>query len=170
MNPRNLAIFFTLFILLVIAYVGWDTFQNKFELDRPQAQAYFLYGDKLVLGKKELINEKDALKESFAFLLEGPSEKHKTKGYYSAIPEALRIFGYSLEDSILILKINRGFSTYTGGTAQLRAALAQIVYTAMAQPGIHEVMLQVEGQAGPLVIGGEGYIIDKPLKRSDVRF
>ncbi|MBU0580703.1 MAG: GerMN domain-containing protein [Candidatus Margulisbacteria bacterium] len=143
-------------------------FQEKFGLREEKVIAYFFKDEDLAMVKKDLLNEQSPLKESFNLLLAGPDEEMQAKGYYSVLPSSLHLFGYEIEERNLILKINRGFDSVSGGTSQTQAAIAQLVYTATAQKGIDKVVFEVEGQRGPLVIGGEGYIIDKPLSRKDI--
>lgn len=170
MNPRFFVIVFTIFILAVIGYVGFTTLQEKLGLNEPKCQVYFLKGETLKAVSTALLSGQNALKESLALLQAGPTDKQIAQGYYSVLPKELRIFGYEQRGNTLYLKINDGLQKMSGGTSQILAAVAQLVYTATAQPGIKNVVFQVNGQLGTLVLGGEGYVIDKPLGRDDIRF
>jgi len=164
MSPKALLTLFSLFIFLVLVYTGYLFWQEKFELYKPEAVAYFFKGEELVPVKQTLEKGADPIKGSLDRLLAGPPEAD----YISALPAGLSLLSYERKGEVLSLDLGPGLLGFSGGTAKIKAGLAQLVYTATAQKGINKVELRAGGPAGPLVLGGEGYTIDKPLGRRDV--
>lgn len=167
-----LTLFGIIFLILLLgAYIGWNVVQDTLGLRPDEVRAFFLKGESLVLVRQPLLSGQMPVRDSLHLLFDGPDTALQKKGYYTALPPQLRLQSYALEGETVILKLNDGFDQMTGGSSQIRAAVAQLVYTVTAQKGIRKVLLTVAGREGqPLVIGGEGFVIDKALTREDISF
>jgi len=158
-------------ILLVGAYIGWNVVQETLGLRPPELRFYFIKGESLVMVRRPILAGQYPVRDSLYMLLQGPDASAKAKGYLTALPPQLKLLGYTTEDDTIILKLNNGFDYLSGGSSQIRAAVAQLVYTATAQKGIKKCVLSVSGREGqPLIIGGEGLVIDKVLSRETATF
>lgn len=156
-------------ILVLGAYIGWNVIQDSLGLRPDEIRVYYLKGERLAQVRKPLLAGQQPVRDSLYQLLVGPGAEELKKGYFSTLPAQLKLLGYSVEGDTIVLKLNEGFDHMTGGSSQIRAAVAQLVYTATAQRGIKKVVLSVVGREGkPLIIGGEGYTVDKVLTREDV--
>jgi spore germination protein GerM len=89
-------------------------------------------------------------------------------GLFSEVPDNIAVLNMRQDGSILIINFNKGFLAYGGGSSRIQAAIAQIVYTMTEISPIRQVKFLIEGSGDELVIGGEGYVIDRPLSRQDI--
>ncbi len=158
-------------VLLLGAYIGWNVVQDTLGLRPAELRFYLVKGERLVLVRKPLLAGQYPVKDSLHALLQGPDAEALKKGYLTALPQELKLVGVTVENDTVLLKVNDGFDRLSGGSSQIRAAIAQLVYTATAQKSITKVVLSVAGKEGqPLVIGGEGLIIDKVQTRESAAF
>lgn len=78
-------------------------------------------------------------------LLAGPTNPEATSGLESAIPSGARVLSVSEAASVATIDLGSAFGQLVGQT-QIEA-IAQIVFTATALPGIHAVKFELSGQA-----------------------
>jgi len=102
-------------------------------------------------------------------LLKGSTDKEKWDGYTTQIPEGVEIRDVSISSGIAEASFSRKLEQYGGGATKVQGMIAQIVYTLTEFGNIKKVQVLVEGEKN-LVLGGEGFIIDSPMGREDVRF
>ena len=71
-------------------------------------------------------------------------------------------------DGTVVLIFNDELLKISGGHNAIDGVLRQIVFTATEIHGIKAVRFKVFGhESNTLVIGGEGYTVDRPLSRAD---
>ena len=169
---KNEKILVLLLVVLVAALVATFFF---FMLNPPSGvpnkgavRVYFIKQDKLSpVGRKVRegkTKEESALKD----LVAGPSKEEKEKGLFSHVPAATKVKAVSVEDGIAFINFSKELNQYGGGAEKVRSMIAQIVYTLTDLPHVKKVRILVEGKSD-VVLGGEGYVIDKPLTRRDVK-
>ena len=90
-------------------------------------------------------------------------------GYYTELPPHATILKVKKSKDTIIVDYNSALESYGGGASRVQALVGQIVYSFTELPGISKVKITVNG-ATEIVLGGEGFVIDKPLKRSDLSF
>jgi germination protein M len=100
-------------------------------------------------------------------LLRGPDEFEQGYGLSSAIPEGTQLLGLRIEDGIAYVDLTSEFES-GGGTFSMQMRLAQVVYTLAQFPSIEGVLFSLDGEQVD-VIGGEGIVVDQPLRRRDFR-
>lgn len=116
--------------------------------------------------KRTLNPGEEALPAAMKDLLEGPTSAESTAGLVSNIPEGTWLLDFSQEEGVAYLNFNQTVES-GGGSASIGSRLAQIVYTATAIKGVDAVRIMIDGKE-PQTFGGEGFIIDHPLTRTDV--
>ncbi|MGH3007253.1 MAG: GerMN domain-containing protein [Gaiellaceae bacterium] len=100
-------------------------------------------------------------------LLRGPDEFEQGYGLTSAIPEGTQLLGLRIEDGIAYVDLTSEFES-GGGTLSMQMRLAQVVYTLAQFPSVEGVLFSLDGEQVD-VIGGEGIVVDQPLRRRDFR-
>lgn len=104
---------------------------------------------------------------SIGSLLTPPSEAEVNNGLRSAISSTTELRGViGPEDGLVTIDLSSEISDVSPDSVRL--ALAQIVYTATAVPGVDRVLFQVDGEARE-VPNGEGQSTAEPLSRADYR-
>jgi germination protein M len=100
-------------------------------------------------------------------VLAGPNEFERGYGLTSAVPEGTSLLGLTIDDGIARVDLTSEFES-GGGTLSMQMRLAQIVYTLRQFPTVRGVVFSLDGK--PIeVLGGEGVVIDHPLRRRDFR-
>lgn len=105
----------------------------------------------------------DQVSQAVGQLLEGPNEKDRIRGCTSEIPVRTRLLGVSLTGKTAYVDLS-GEIEAGGGSSSMLARLYQIVYTVTGIPGIEAVRILIDGVARD-AMGGEGVLIDEPLRR-----
>lgn len=101
-------------------------------------------------------------------LFKGPNEQEAANGLTTTIPAGTRSRKVEVEDDLAIVDLNSAFAQVEGGTAEAKAAIAQIVYTATSVKGINKVLIKAVGD-DQFTLGSQGYTVDHPLERRDVK-
>lgn len=109
--------------------------------------------------------EKSVLRWALAELLSGPGPMEKDAGMSTLIPTGTKLLGVSISNKVATIDLNKQFES-GGGTLSMTNRLAQVVFTATQFPTVSSVKLKLDGKA-ITVFGGEGIMVDHPLKRSD---
>jgi germination protein M len=87
------------------------------------------------------------------------------EGVGSAIPRETTLLGLRIEDGIARVDLSSEFES-GGGSLSMRMRVAQVVYTLTQFSTVKGVLFELDGEPVD-VIGGEGVVIDHPLKRKD---
>ncbi len=74
-------------------------------------------------------------------LVEGPTSSELNSGVSTAISPAVQVLSATVNDGVATVDFSEAIA---GGTAQI-PAVAQVVYTATDQPGVHEVRFEIDG-------------------------
>jgi len=135
--------------------------------EEPQYKVYFLKGDRLRTVKRTLKPDENPLKASALALLRGPKTEEKKAGYFTAIPKKTRLLGIRKAGDVALVSFSPELERYGGGGMRVQKMVAQIVYTLTAHPGIDKVHIKI-GNRTEVMLGGEGFVIDKPLTRAEV--
>ncbi len=131
------------------------------------SKLFFFKDGKLGFVCREIPEKADIYYFTANELIKGPTTAEKSSGYYSQIPKGTKILTLSRSQGTLKADFSRELQMCGGGTAKVEAILSQIVRTFTDLPGINNVQILVEGKK-EVVLGSEGFIIDKPLSRKDV--
>lgn len=153
-------------LLIFLAVLGWFLYQGGPSV--PTIKIYFLKGESLAPVDRPLQNAAEPLAAAARELMLGPTEEEKQSGIFSEIPPKARIQKIIREDSVALVSFNSELEKYGGGSARVQGLIAQIVYTFTEIPGVKKVRILV-GKKGEVVLGGEGFVIDKPLARQDIK-
>lgn len=97
-------------------------------------------------------------------LEEGPSDLEANAGLRSALTEIDAVAGIEVVDGIAEVELSEGFRDISG--SEQLVALAQIVYTATARPGIGQVSFSLDGEPVEIPIG-DGSLTSGTVTRSD---
>ncbi|HEX2045945.1 MAG TPA: Gmad2 immunoglobulin-like domain-containing protein [Gaiellaceae bacterium] len=100
-------------------------------------------------------------------LLAGPDDFEQGYGLSSAVPEGTQLLGLAVEDGIAHVDLTSEFES-GGGTLSMQMRLAQVVFTLTQFPTVEGVLFNLDGEQVD-VIGGEGIVVDQPLRRRDFR-
>jgi hypothetical protein len=129
-----------------------------------QVSVYFLHDGKLSPAHRQVTGVATA-RGALTALLSGPSGNEQHAGRSTAIPPGTGLNGISVHSSVATVDLTGRFAS-GGGSASMRARLAQVVFTATQFPGIRSVQLWLDGRA-VTAFGGEGIVLDPPVTRSD---
>lgn len=154
-------------LFLLLAGLGWFLYQGG--PSTPTVKIYFLQGEKLIRVDRPLMNNQDPLAAAARELMRGPTAEEKAAGLFSEIPAKAKIQKVGREDRTALVSFNPELEKYGGGSARVQGLIAQIVYTFTEVPGVEKVRILI-GKKGEVVLGGEGFVIDKPLARQDIKF
>lgn len=125
---------------------------------------FFLHGERLAAVHRPTAAPVGA-RAAISSLLDGPSASEKPLGVTTTIPQGTRLRSVTVSDGTAVVDLTGSFGS-GGGSASMFGRLAELVYTATAVPGVTSVRVWLDGQAAS-TLGGEGVIIDHPLRRAD---
>jgi hypothetical protein len=100
-------------------------------------------------------------------LLEGPSPGERSAGVATQIPDGTQLLGLIVDKGIATVDLTSEYES-GGGTASMTMRLAQVVCTLDQFPTVKGVLFQLDGRPVE-VLGGEGIVIDHPLRCRDYR-
>src|SRR5919197_3856571 len=100
-------------------------------------------------------------------LLEGPTESERAAGVQTQIPDGTQLLSLAIDHGIATVDLTSEYES-GGGTASMTMRLAQVVCTLDQFPTVKGVLFQLDGRAVD-VLGGEGIVIDHPLRCRDYR-
>jgi hypothetical protein len=100
-------------------------------------------------------------------LLEGPSAGERSAGVATQIPDGTQLLGLIVDNGIATVDLTSEYES-GGGTASMTMRLAQVVCTLDQFPTVKGVLFQLDGRPVD-VLGGEGIIIDHPLRCRDYK-
>ncbi|MDR1997440.1 MAG: GerMN domain-containing protein [Candidatus Margulisbacteria bacterium] len=145
-----------------LSYLGMERLLYASE---NRARVYFYYNEHLRPIACQI--DGNPLDTTLRELLRGPDAAARAKNIQTMLPADLQILDRRVENGVLILTFNDALLKLSGGHQAIDSALKQIVFTATQIKGIKAVSFRIQDFAGQtLVIGGEGYIIDRPLDRA----
>ena len=104
---------------------------------------------------------------ALADLLAGPTTAEHDAGIGTQIPDGTELLGLSIDEGIATVDLTSEYES-GGGTASMTMRLAQVVCTLDQFPTVKGVLFQLDGRAVD-VLGGEGIVIDHPLRCRDYR-
>lgn len=158
-------------VVILLIYFGYDSLFRKTELQKNEVGLYFVKNGALVLVKRTLTQDEplpQKLNSAISELLKGPNLQEKTSGYSTVIPRNVQLKKAAIVNGLAHLDFSKELANYGGGTATVQTIIGQIVYTATEFKEIKKVKFFIEGKDEEIVLGGEGFIIDKPLGRNDL--
>ncbi|OGC14598.1 hypothetical protein A3J90_03335 [candidate division WOR-1 bacterium RIFOXYC2_FULL_37_10] len=161
--PTKALLFFVVF--LFACFFVFFLFSKR----EPSFNVYFLKGDEIKAVSRPLSKMDEILSKASFELLKGPNEKELEDGYFSEIPKGTQILSVKKGEDAVEINFNKKLEGYGGGSSRVIALVAQIVYTFTETANVDKVRIMIEGDQ-EIVLGGEGYIIDHPLSRDDIRF
>lgn len=100
-------------------------------------------------------------------LLAGPTTAEHDAGVGTQIPDGTELLGLSIDNGIATVDLTSEYES-GGGTASMTMRLAQVVCTLDQFGTVKGVLFQLDGHAVD-VLGGEGIVIDHPLRCRDYR-
>ncbi|NQU18470.1 MAG: GerMN domain-containing protein [Candidatus Saganbacteria bacterium] len=165
-DKRKLALVVALVVVSIICLP--ILFSRAFKSAPPSKiqKVFFLKSAKLEAVEREPINI-TPLEVVSKTLSMGPTKEEKELGYYTEIPKQAKIVNVTKRDRLAIVDFNSALENYGGGATRVQGLIGQIVYSFTELPGIDEVKITINGK-DEVILGGEGYSIDKPLSRRDI--
>jgi hypothetical protein len=100
-------------------------------------------------------------------LLAGPTSLERDAGVGTQIPNGTELLGLIVDGGIATVDLTSEYES-GGGTASMTMRLAQVVCTLDQFPTVKGVLFRLDGQPVD-VLGGEGIVIDHPLRCRDYR-
>jgi spore germination protein GerM len=131
---------------------------------------YFFQNAKLAPVERELPTNENPVTIAMDQLMRGPNEQEKAIGFVTVIPSGTRARNVAVEGDTAIIDFNDQLSNFKGGRENAERIVAQIVNTATSVRGVKKVIIELEG-SDQFTLGGseEGYVIDHPLEKDDVK-
>ena len=134
---------------------------------RGTAPVYFLRGEKLGAASRDVHGGAGvgALTNVARDLVAGPTAAERAAGLTSAIPTGTTVNRVTVSPSrVATIDLSARF-TSGGGSLSMQERVAQVVFTLTGRPGIDSVSFSIDGKH-TATIGGEGLIVDPPVRRS----
>jgi len=132
----------------------------------PTVEIYLLEGggDRLAAVRRTI--EEADISDVIAALLAGPSDVEADRGLSSALPEGDVVQSLELSGGVAAVDLSPVFGVLDGTTQKL--AIAQLVYTLTARPGIGRISFTLSGQ--PVEIPrGDGALTSGSVSRDSYR-
>jgi spore germination protein GerM len=131
---------------------------------------YFFQNAKLTPVERELPTNESPIAIAIDQLMRGPNDQEKANSFVTVIPEGTRARNVQVEGDTAIIDINSRLNNFKGGKENAERIVAQIVRTATSAKGVKKVILELSGN-DQFTLGGseEGYVIDHPLEKDDVK-
>jgi hypothetical protein len=111
---------------------------------------------------------KAVLQAALTALLKGPDAAESAAELHTLIPSGTTLNGVSISGGTAIIDLSPEFES-GGGTLSMTNRLAQVVFTATQFPTVTSVKLELDGDP-VTVFGGEGLMIEHPMKRADFEY
>jgi germination protein M len=128
---------------------------------------WFALGDKLFVTYRTQDRTPRIGTAALEALLAGPTDFERGYGLTSAVPEGTELLDLTIDDGIARVDLTSEFES-GGGSLSMQMRLAQVVFTLRQFPSVEGVVFSLDGQPTD-VLGGEGVVIDEPLRRRDFR-
>jgi spore germination protein GerM len=130
---------------------------------------YFLDGPRGSAGIVPVLRDVPATKAvataAMTALLAGVTAKEADARISTVIPAGTQLLDLSIANGVATVDLSREFES-GGGSASVLGRLAQVVYTLTQFPSVKSVLFEVEGREVH-AFGGEGAVLDGPVRRSD---
>lgn len=104
------------------------------------------------------------VQRALAALQAGLSPAERSQGLHNAIPAGDKEWAVTMNAGVVLLRIPEGMDRL--GTAQRVQAMGQLVFTAMAYPGVTGLQL-TDGQQPVAVPTDRGELVNRPVTRDD---
>jgi spore germination protein GerM len=128
--------------------------------DRQAVRLYFIRDDTLVEIDRELASR--SIADVIAALVEGPLPG-EDEDLRSALPEGA-VLAAEVRAGVATIELDRPFKDVA--TNEQRLAVAQLVVTMTARPGVGQVAFTIDDEPVP-VPTGDGELADRPVSRDD---
>lgn len=157
------------FVKLTIAVLAFSVLCGC-SVPNKGVNVYFFQNAKLTPVERELPTNEIPVAIAIDQLMRGPNEQEKANGFVTVIPEGTRARNVAVEGETAIIDLNSHVTNFKGGRENAERIVGQIVHTAASVKGIKKVMLELGGK-DQFTLGGseEGYVIDHPLEKDDVK-
>ncbi len=153
-------------LIIVFFFLMWNPPSHG--PSKGSVRIYFIRDDRVSPVERKVGEGKTREKAALEELLKGPNKEERAEGFFSHIPSGAKVKAVSIEGGIAFVNFSKELEQYGGGAEKVRSMIAQIVYTLTDLPQVKKARILVEGES-EVVLGGEGYVIDKPLSRRDVK-
>ena len=128
-----------------------------------EVRAYFMRGEKV--GPVARTSPKETVAAGAVDgLLAGPTAAEQALGFSSAVPTGTKLNSVVIADRIATVDLSAEF-TSGGGSASMRARVAQVVFTVTQFPTVDGVSFKIDG-APITTLGGEGLSVVAPQTRA----
>ena len=121
---------------------------------------YFLDGEQVAAGLPLETESRAVASAALEATLGAP-----TRGLTTAIPRGTRLLGLTVDGGVATADLSAEFES-GGGSASMRARVAQVVYALTRFPTVKRVRFAIDGRPVK-AIGGEGVVVDPPVDRLD---
>lgn len=150
--------------LLIIIYIAYGYLSLFFE----DSFVHFIKNNNLYPVRRHIPGNDSKYREIYRQISQGPNVLERLAGVYTAIPKDIQLMEVNVSGDTIYLDFFDDIEKWNAGAHNVRLAIAQIVFSYTEIPGISKVAFSIEGKRKRLIIGNDGYIIDRPLSRADV--
>ena len=125
---------------------------------------YFLRGERIGAATRDVPLTRAVARAAMNALLEGPDATERAAGLSTAIPAGTELLDLDVSARVATVDLSRDFER-GGGSASMRARVAQAVYTLTQFPTVERIAFRIDGRP-VAAIGGEGIVVDAPVGRA----
>ena len=127
--------------------------------------SYFLRGDKIGLGHRNIAHTPSVARMATQLLLAGPTAEEKSAGFTSAIPADVQLRSLDLADGVLTVDLSKEFVA-NADAPTMRRRLAQLVFTLTQFESVVSVRVRIDG-VPTTTFGTSGVTVDGTIDRTD---
>lgn len=164
-NNKNITLIIIIFIALSIALYAFSK-QKEHRVQDRKVSVYFVKQVSPIKNQVIPVNrsvKSDKFESVINELLKGPSEKEKSSGLFTEIPEQTRLVEVKESPTRVDVNLSDDFSS-GGGSESMKLRLRQLSYTAIDAADGKPVYLELNSKKVEF-IGGEGLEIPQPLAK-----
>lgn len=152
------------FLFVIIFLLSTASFRNYFGANT----VHFIKNNNLCRVSRHFASHEDPYRQVFVQLSAGPTFWEHLFGIDTAIPPQMQLIAVNVNGDTVLLDFVDDIEQWRGSAHEVRLAIAQIVYSYTEFPEIKKVAFFVDGKEKELVLGMDGFVINKPLSRVDI--
>jgi spore germination protein GerM len=148
-----------LFLIVVAVALGWLVWQSGifnaviFSGEKVEAEIYFGNSAldpetdcQTVFPVKRTVSVEAPARPSLEELFMGPSESEKEAGYFTSIPEGVKINSLKIENNVAYVDLSEELEKGVGGSCRVAAIRFQITKTLKQSPSISSVVISINSR------------------------
>jgi spore germination protein GerM len=102
--------------------------------------------NKVSPAERKILKTQAVARAALEELLNGPTEKEKSEGYFTSINTGVEIQKLTIENGVAKVDFNEALEFQVGGSCRVAAIRAQITQTLKQFPTVNDVIISIDGR------------------------